>query len=135
MAQPSRMVLMTSDASFGVGTVTVPQFVVFGLKFASGPLSGYVKHFTLVGRHEWTAVDGIDAFISMDIDMRPKRPSRFFIGNDRRQTRGGGGRGGGVRNAGGLVRSSALSGSFAAPSRLVSEGRFHFRSISLRMDV
>ena len=52
-----------------------------------------------------------------------------------RHSRAGGGNVGGTRNRGGLSRSSASSGSFAAASRLVSGGRFHFRSMSLRMDV
>jgi hypothetical protein len=42
---------------------------------------------------------------------------------------------GGVRNAGGAVRSSAPSGAIAAASRRVSAGRFHFSSTSLSTEV
>jgi hypothetical protein len=42
---------------------------------------------------------------------------------------------GGVRNAGGAVRSSAPSGATAAASRWVSAGRFHFSSTSLSTEV
>ena len=47
----------------------------------------------------------------------------------------GSGSGGGVRKAGVLVKSSALSGVLAAASRAVSGGRFHFSSTSLSTDV
>src|SRR5439155_5053212 len=47
----------------------------------------------------------------------------------------GGGREGGSRNAGGLLRSSASRGSDAAASRSVSGGRFHFLSTSLRIEM
>jgi hypothetical protein len=42
---------------------------------------------------------------------------------------------GGVRNAGGAVRSSAPSGEIAAASRRVSAGRFHFSSTSFSTEV
>ena len=44
-------------------------------------------------------------------------------------------RSGGVRNAGGELRSRAPSGELAAASRRVSDGRFHFSSISLSTEV
>ena len=51
------------------------------------------------------------------------------------QVRLGGGSTGGSRNAGGPVRSRALSGEHAAASRAVSGGRFHFSSRSLSTEV
>src|SRR6202042_3972235 len=42
---------------------------------------------------------------------------------------------GGVRKAGGAVRSSAPSGAISAASRLVSAGRFHFSSTSFSSEV
>src|SRR5215472_593499 len=47
----------------------------------------------------------------------------------------GAGSSGGVRNAGGDVRSSAPSGEAAAASRRVSAGRFHFSSMSFSTEV
>src|SRR5258708_19136983 len=47
----------------------------------------------------------------------------------------GSGRDGGSRKAGGAVRSSALSGEFAAASLGVRAGRFHFCSTSLSTEV
>src|ERR1700735_3040386 len=47
----------------------------------------------------------------------------------------GSGRDGGLPNAGSLVKSSASNGVWAAKSRAVSAGRFHFSSTSLRTEV
>ena len=61
----------------------------------------------------------------------PRDPAAYQVPH----SSAGAGNRGGVRKAGGAVRSSAPRGEVAAASRRVSAGRFHFSSTSFSTEV